>query len=297
MQRMGRARVFAIASALLFLSGCKKPAGDAPAPGASAAESTATGVRFTRKVQSAGNVALVESTLDMKMSVKTKQGQTQLENRQTSKRKRTVLKDNGRLITELRVSYLDGSSEQTDNGTKRKLATPLNGKTYLVKWDGKQTSVSSEAGKTATDDERENVLLYEYDVGKQADLASFIPDRPLRVGERFDATAPSVKPLFGLDADDRAEVERASFTFSGTRQEGKTALGVFDATVLLSHWPEGSDMKLRFAVSGKLSVDLETAWVRELTMEGPIVVSAAKNAPVELSGSGSFKTARHVKYE
>jgi hypothetical protein len=193
---------------------------------------------------------------------------------------------------------LEQKVEEELDGKKKELPASLKGKTYLVEWDGAERTVVYDGGGKPSSEEKDLVVEAEYDVGKHSDAALFIPDRPLRVGERFDANEATIRTLLGMDEGDKITIEKASFTFTGTKQEGAKAFGLFDLVLIVAHWPkETPDMRLRFETTGKLSVDVETSWTRDFSMEGPISLKIEdKAARVTTEGTGSIKQSGVAKY-
>jgi hypothetical protein len=286
----------------LGIASCKKPtpAGEKSVPAASG-EAEQTGVRFKRKLPSAGTTLVVDDTFEMHLDMKNaKGGVGTTANRETRKRKRTVKRANDQFVTQAAIEYLDHKTEEESDGKKKEIPSKVKGKKYLVEWDGSGTVVSYEGGGKVTDPEEKDLVAEgEWDIGQHGDLAAFIPDRPLKVGESFSADEKALRALLGVDKEDKITVEKATFTFSGTRQENGKTYGLFDAKLSVNAWSKKEDIELAFEVSGKLSVDLDTAWVRDFSLDGPVKVKSekSKDRPSEVQGTGTVKMSSLVKYE
>jgi hypothetical protein len=64
-------------------------------------------------------------------------------------------------------------------------------------------------------------------------------------------------------------------------------------------WSKAWDLTFVFEVNGKLSVELETAWLKDVSLEGPVKVKSdkSKDRPAEVEGTGTVKVSSFVKYD
>jgi hypothetical protein len=264
-------------AAFSFLVGCggaaanTPPAGSASEPGQKPASPSA-GVKFTKTPPSIGTVSVTrehnETRLEMDVTIDGKVQHSSNATVETIERRTEVLAvaaDGA--TTRIKVSYAANHRDDTSKGL---LASPVEGKTYVLEGHGDKlpSSVKDAAGNAASDAEASIVANDFKHLGRVDPVWRGLPDRPLVVGDSMDDMAK------GLLADDSKDgLEEVQIHFEGTGQVGGSPAGVFGMQLTGKVSPDSPRVKL----DGKFTLLVGSGWE---------VLSDA-TAPLEISQHGN----------
>jgi hypothetical protein len=102
-------------------------------------------------------------------------------------------------------------------------------------------------------------------------------------------TQALVRQLFDANDGDDVSIDKASFTFRGTKQDGQKKYGQFDVALKIAMTSKKDDMIMTMDLAGELSVDTVTSQLVDRTLKGPFTMKGiGKSARGELEGSGSM---------
>ena len=274
-----RASVFALAllaSTLLACKGVKdllEESSSAPppsaAPAAQAAPSAAAGalseVTFTKSVPKAGSKVKSESNLNLKFTFQSKVF------RSTEIGSVTVevqASDEFRITkAALDVKELF-STNQEGTGTEKKSVSPLAGSRFIVTRadDGKLSALDSSGNKVAqaqvTEIEKNYRSVFERDKSRE-----FLPNRPVKVGEKLTPSADAVLGLLGLKDDGSATVDGVEFILRSAADDKAT----FAVSLTLTQKIPGG-MRLRAKLEGTIDVRTRDTTFSNVSLRGPLTI-------------------------
>lgn len=122
-----------------------------------------------------------------------------------------------------------------------------------------------------------------------------LPDRPLRIGERFDCPR-ELLPRFDLALGMGLKIDRIELTLLRPRLQQGRPCALFAVTIHSgSEGPASLEVDTRFRVRGVLLIDLATGGERLFTVSGPLRVRGAQNnspTPFFIKGDGRLKLRR-----
>jgi hypothetical protein len=269
-----RSPLVASVLAFSFLVGCGGAAANTPgadsagAPKPDSASGSASGVRFSKKPPSVGSVSVSrehnETKLDMDITVDGKVQHSTNATIETIERRVEVLAvgPDG-AATRLKVSYAVNHQDDTSKGL---VASPVEGKTYVVEGHGDKSpsSVKDAAGNPASAAEAAVVANDFKHLGRLDPAWRGLPDRPLAAGDSMDEMA---KAMLADDASDG--LEDVQIHFEGPGEANGRPAGVFNMQLTGKVSPDSPRVKL----GGKFTLLLEN---------GREVVSDA-TAPLEIN--------------
>ena len=263
---------------------------------AGADSARAAGTRFEVRVPPKGSVREDETEQSMHLELVHRQGKGKRtlvqETLQRTKTRTTVLAATEEAITEKRVEYLEGSSEQRIGNRKQSIPNPLIGKTYVLRLSGGKLVATGQGGRTVTEYERERLVRDNPNLGKPSQFAALIPRRPIRVGEQL---SPDPRVLAAAFGKRDVEVNRAAFTLAGLREREDTRLGAFDVSLTIVETTEQTVNQTE--LEGTVVLQAATCWPEEIDLEGRVSVVGKPPNEAELRGSGTVRIQVRSTYE
>ena len=256
----------------------------------------AAGTLFEVRVPPKGSVREDETEQSMHLELVHGQGQRKRalvqETLQRAKTRTTVLAATDDAITQKRVEYLEGSSEQRIGDRVQRNPNPLIGKSYVLRLSGGQLVATGKGGQAVTDYERERLVRDNPNLGKPSQFAALIPRRPIRVGEQLSPDPRLLAAAFGKRD---VEVSRATFTLASLRKREGTQLGVFDVSLAIVETTEQTTNQT--ALQGTVVLQTATCWPEQTDLEGRISVVGKPPNEAKLRGNGTVRIQVRSTYE
>jgi hypothetical protein len=305
MFELKRSSLVALALVGAALLACKKNSSGTAATGSAelAAPETA-GVKFQKKVPGVGSKRVESSQNDLDFSIDFKRaGKTiaggRFKKNEVEKKRIEVTGINATSVTKVRVTYTEKYDEESrGNASPRKKPSPVAGKTYDVDSTGGKIEVTDEHDRPVPKRERDVVAKDWRSLGKPDKMAALIPDHPLVEGEKLPVSQDLVRDLFGSNDGDDTSIDKATFTFRGTKQDGQKTFGQFDVVLKIAMTSKKDDLIMSMDLGGKLSVDTAGSQLVDLTLKGPFTMKGvSRTAQGELEGSGSMNASASSRPE
>jgi hypothetical protein len=240
-----------------------------------------------RDVASAGDLAAIESNMDMSLTIRSmangQEGPSfSFENRETEQYTEEVLSVSKGDATGVRRSYtLAGSLETEPSGEKKVNVSPLQGKTVTIRRKGSQVDVTAAEGEL--DDKTRKDLRFALDNHGRR----FFPDRDVTPGDEWTVDPKVAARLF--DGAEQA-VLRGSFVEVVEHQGLRCARVRVNIDVSIRE--EGAPGPIRMNLEGDLYHALDLNRVLSLDVSGPVLMEGKieeDGVVVELRGRGTTR--------
>ncbi|MBX3184843.1 MAG: hypothetical protein KIT72_07650 [Polyangiaceae bacterium] len=251
--------------------------GVSPEPNVTAPAANAE-VTFQRRAPKAGTRGTVVRTIASKVTM---QNQTVRDNSRTEVVYTVKTSDEHRVLkADLDVKELYSTS-QTGTNAEKKTVSPLSGSVYTVTRsdDGKLSAQDSGGSKVASSLVKLITEEFSGIFDKNEDTA-FLPDRPLKLGEKFVPPNDALVKLFGAKDDGKTTFDGSEFIL---KEIGATDVTFTVSTTLTQKFPNG--LRLRMKLMGSLVFIPNGGWATSASFKGPLTVvdTAGKE-----KGSGDF---------
>jgi hypothetical protein len=263
---------FLLASALLACKGIGDLIGGAPsatsAPSAVpsvTAPAAPTEITFVKSVPKAGAKAKVETsgnvkfTLEGKVFRSTEVGSVGVEVQNSDEFRVTK--------AALDVKELF-STEQLGTGAEKKTVSPLSGSRFIVTRadDGKLSALDASGNKVKgvqmTQIEKHYKTVFERDKSRE-----FLPNRPVKIGEKLVPSADTVLALLGQKDDGSTSVDGVEFIL----RSASAGKATFDVSLTFTQ-KAGGGMRLRAKLAGSIDVRPEDSTILNITLRGPLTI-------------------------
>ncbi|HEY3497442.1 MAG TPA: hypothetical protein VGK73_22250 [Polyangiaceae bacterium] len=244
------------------------------APVASAAAAPATPaapseVTFTKAVPKAGAKVKSESNTNVKFTF---QGKVFRSTEVGSVAVDVQASDEFR-ITKAALDVKDlFSTNQEGTGTEKKSVSPLAGSRFIVTRadDGKLSALDSSGNKVAAaqigEIEKNYRSVFERDKSRE-----FLPNRPVKVGEKLTPSADAVLGLLGLKDDGSSTVDGVEFILKSAAEDKAT----FALSLTLTQKIPGG-LRLRAKLEGTLDVRPRDTTFSNVSLRGPLTILDAQ---------------------
>lgn len=260
---------------LVALSSCKdKPVGASADPASAAAPEAITIVVLPptagQKVRTARKNHM---TMKVAIDIGLARNKADIDDRDSSVEALEALAVEARTVTRAKVTFVEKTRVQSENGTEKSTPAPVVGKTYVLALVGGKPAVTDEGGKPVPAAEEELVLRTHRAFGKPRPSLDAFPKGPLRVGDEV----PSLKGAMQEQLSDAEEgADHPEFVVDSVKlasiEKGADPVAVFKIA-LTARTPDGS--KEPFAMSARL--------------EGTLKVRARDGAELGLDVRGPLK--------
>ncbi len=243
-----------------------------------AAVAPADEVTFERRAPKAGTRATLKRSSSSKVTL---QGQTI---RDTARMEAvyTVKASDEHRILKADVDVKDlFSTSQTGTNSEKKSVSPLSGSVYTVTRydDGKLGAMDSGGTKIAPSLVKLITEEFSSVFDKNEDTA-FLPNRPVKLGEKFVPPNDSLVKLFGGKDDGNTTFDGSEFIIKAI---GPTDVTFSVSTTMTQKLPNG--MRLRVKFMGSFVFIPKGGWATSATLKGPMtILDAAGNE----KGSGDY---------
>jgi hypothetical protein len=173
---------------------------------------------------------------------------------------------------------------QEGTGTEKKSVSPLAGSRYVVSRsdDGKLSALDSAGAQVAA--AQLKLLKDEFgNVFERSTVGEFLPERPVKLGEKLVPPSDAVIKMLGLKDDGKTLFDGIEFIL------GKVDGGVasFDVTMTMTQRLDAG-LRLRAKLKGQIDLKTDGTWLTRVDLKGPIEVldgSGATKATGELSAN------------
>lgn len=263
-------------------------------PAASQAPAAEKEIRFSRRVPKKDQVIVDENSMELTMSISVKQGdkvlsEANMRQGEVMKKKTTVLASDDWTVSRVRCEYQEKSStESADGGEQNKKVSVASGKTYIVSAKNGELEVTDVDGEAVTKKEREEVQKDHDDLGKPNRMADLLPDRPIAIGEKLTPPTNVIRSMM-KSGDDAMDIKDVSLTLKSVEGSGASRTAVFDMALTVGGAKKKGSPPIEMNLSGTLKLLVESTLPLEITLNGPISLSASEGgASVRAKGQAKF---------
>jgi hypothetical protein len=264
-----------------------EPAASAAPPAPSTtAPAAPTEIAFTKSVPKAGAKVKAETDSSVKFTF---QGKVF---RSTEKNSTTVEVQNS---DEFRITKaaLDVkelfSTSQEGTGSEKRSVSPLAGSRFIVTRadDGNLSALDSSGNKVAAAQIKEIEKNYR-SVFERDKSRAFLPNRPVKIGEKLIPSADDVLALLGVKDDGQSSVDGVEFILKSAAEDQAT----FAVSLTFTQKIPGG-LRLRAKLEGTIDVRPKDSSFANVSLRGPLTILDAQGndkGSGELSFSGSETT-------
>ncbi|HEX6765059.1 MAG TPA: hypothetical protein VF103_06265, partial [Polyangiaceae bacterium] len=160
------------------------------------------------------------------------------------------------------------STTQEGTGSEKKSVSPLAGSRFVVTRndDGKLSALDSGGSKVVggqrTELEKKFATVFERDKTRE-----FLPNRPVKVGEKFVPSADAVLSMLGIKDDGKSTVDGVEFILSGTTADKAS----FNVSLTFTQKLDGG-VRLRAKLEGTIDVRPKDSEVTNVSLKGPLTI-------------------------
>ncbi|HMJ12098.1 MAG TPA: hypothetical protein VK524_11825 [Polyangiaceae bacterium] len=241
----------------------KKEQTEATASAAASAPSAPSDVTFTRAVPKPGSKIAGERTTTMKFTMDGKVF------RETTNLDATLdvrASDDFR-ITKAALDVKDlNTVKQEGDGQEKRSVSPLAGSRYVITRsdDGKLSGLDSAGNKVPA--AQLKLIKDEFaSVFEKDQTAAFLPDRPLKPGERLSPASDALLKMLEIKDDGKTLIDGIEFTLTSATPERAS----FDVALTLTQ-NIVAGMRLRAKLKGKIDIRPEGTWLMGVDLKGPL---------------------------
>ncbi|MFO0588576.1 MAG: hypothetical protein U0441_13590 [Polyangiaceae bacterium] len=241
----------------------------------------------------------MDMTLSITMGAKSKELKMNMV--ESTTRQEEVLAVADKAVTKAKVTYVDKTKSQTEDGKEKKAKkNPLVGKTYILELKDGKLAITDEKGKKVPKAEEDQIRKDNSHFGKPDPFTSAIPTKPMEVGKPVPELSTAIQEQMAahdssnekdkLNVGD-VEVKLASIEGSGADQQG-----VFDVKLTLSSPKSGKNpFEMKIMMAGQLKVRAKDGWPTSFKASGPLEMGEA-GGKKGISGSGTLQLTFETTY-
>jgi hypothetical protein len=170
--------------------------------------------------------------------------------------------------------------EQDGTAAEKKTVSPLAGSKYVVSRadDGSLSALDSNGAKVPSSQMKLLKDEFGQSFEKNSD-AEFLPDRPIKLGEKLVPASDSVIKMLGVKDDGNITIDGVEFILKSANSERAS----FDSSLTFTQ--KISTMRLRAKLKGNIDLAPEGAWIVALDLKGPMTILDSAGAE---KGTGDF---------
>jgi hypothetical protein len=217
--------------------------------------------------------------------------------REAIEKRETVVAAGADAVTGLKVAYVKADEqEKGEDGQFQTTPKVVQGRTYLVRKEGKALVATDGEGQAAPVEEAEFLKQDYEDLGTPAKLGAFLHGRKVALGERLDLSGDAGREALHMKETD-FKVTAFALTLKAVRQAGALRCAVFDAELKLL-LKDGA-MELTMDPKGELVVTVDQCWPVTTTLAGPIKVTGQQTEGGDVTtmeGGGSLEVNFSYQY-
>ncbi len=279
--------VVVVVSALLACKSADKSSEQQQAAPVVAPAAPANEIVFQRMVPKAGS----RSSISRKTTSKFTMGSKTFRETSTLEATSTVKSSDEFRVTKASLEVKDlHTTSQEGSGTEKKSVSPLSGSTYVITRydDGKLGAVDTGGTQVAAatlkliGDEFKGVFEKNED-------GAFLPDRPVKLEEKFMPASDALLKLLGAKDDGKTTFDGAEFILK--RNDGASVS--FD-TIMTMTQDIGNGLRLRVKFKGNIDFKPFGTWVTGVDLKGPLSLLDKKG---DEKGSGDITVAIKQTFE
>jgi hypothetical protein len=267
---------FLLASSLLACKGVKDLIGGENAAGAVASASAAPAapaapneVTFVKGVPKAGTKLDQETRTNVKFTF---QGKVFRSTEDQKIQVEVQAADDFR-VTKAAIDVKElFSTTQEGTGSEKKSVSPLAGSRFVVTRndDGKLSALDSGGSKVVggqrTELEKKFATVFERDKTRE-----FLPNRPVKVGEKFIPSSDAVLSMLGQKDDGKSTVDGVEFILSSATADKAS----FNVSLTFTQKLDGG-VRLRAKLEGTIDVRPKDSEVTNVSLKGPLTILDAQ---------------------
>jgi hypothetical protein len=257
--------LLALITALFACKALKKEQAEPASSASAAAVSPPTDVKFTRAVPKPGTKITGGRTSTVKFTFN---GKVFRENTALDAALDVQASDDFR-ITKAALDIRDlNTVKQEGDGQEKRSVSPLAGSRFVVTRsdDGKLSALDSGGNKVPASQLKlikdEFATVFEKDT-----TGEFLPDRPLKPGERFSPPSDAVLKMLGIKDDGKTLMDGIEFTLASAAP----GVASFDVTMTMTQTIVAG-MRLRAKLKGKIDVRPDGSWLLNVDLKGPLEI-------------------------
>ncbi len=268
---------------IVALLACKLKRSGAPSHGAASSSGQTAAppseVTFKPKIPPPGTSSTVTRSLGLKLTM----GKNAYRQNTFEKFKLTVKAADDVRITKALLDIEEKyETKQEGVAAEKKTVSPLAGSKFIVSRDdaGKVTAIEPD-GTAATPSQ---VKLLEEDfagIFKKDTVGAFLPDRPLKLGEKLNPSASSLMQMMEMKDDGKTTVDGIEVIFTSVDGGNARFSMAFTLTLGLT-----GGLRLRAKLNGQLALQTATVWLVSAALSGPVTVLDGKG---DEKGRGDMK--------
>jgi hypothetical protein len=158
----------------------------------------------------------------------------------------------------------------TQDGTaaEKKTVSPLAGSRYVVTRgdDGKLSALDSNGSKVSASQLK--LIKDEFGSGFEKDeTGAFLPDRPLKIGEKLNPASDSVMKMLSIKDDGKTEFDGTEFIL----RTGTSDRAVFDVAMTMTQ-KLVAGLRLRAKLKGTIEIRPAGTWLLAVDLKGPMIL-------------------------
>jgi len=259
-------------------------------------------VAFTRAVPPVGATRLETGAIGMNLRIAVSINGKAVQNTDEAKReavekRETVVAAGADAVTGLKVAYVKADEqEKGEDGQFQTIPKIVQGRTYLVRKEGKALVVTDGEGQAAPAEEADFLRQDYDDLGAAPKLGAFLHGRKIALGERLDLSGDAGREALHMKESD-FKVQAFALTLKAVRQAGDRKCAVFDAELKLS-LKDGA-MELTMDPKGEMVVTVDQCWPVTTTLAGPIKVTGQQTEGGDVTtmeGGGAVQVSFSCQY-
>jgi hypothetical protein len=255
----------ALLTALLACKALKKEQTEPAASASAAPASPPTDVTFTRAVPKAGTKITGGRTSNVKFTFN---GKVFRENTALDAVLDVQGSDEFR-ITKAAIDVRDlNTVKQEGDGQEKRSVSSLAGSRFVVTRsdDGKLSAL--DAGGNKVPAAQLKLIKDEFaSVFERDTTGAFLPDRPLKIGERFSPPSDAVLKMLGIKDDGKTLMDGIEFTLASAAPDRAS----FDVNMTMTQ-TIALGMRLRAKLKGKIDVRPDGSWLVGVDLKGPLEI-------------------------
>jgi len=213
-----------------------------------------------------------------------------LDDRETTIEKSEVLGVDGKIVTKKKLTYVEKTKVQSENGKEKVATTPVLGKTYVLAMVAGKPTVTDEAGKSVPTEEEDVVLKSHRAFGKPDPMIDGMPEGAIRIGDDVPKLKKALQDNL-TDADDGKE--RPEFIVNEVKltgiEKGNEPTGVFSVKITVQTPKDSKDpFAMNATLTGTMKLRAKDGWLSGMELTGPLTLQG-KDPSLKVEGKGEMK--------
>lgn len=259
-------------------------------------------VKIVEKAPAVGTVVSVQKTTSMQMKLDIKFGdQAQKKSAQEDSKEvfeYTIQEVNAKAPTKVRVTYKSiDKTKREDQNPPEKETFGVVGKTYTVSFTDGALKIVDAQGQEPPVQDLEHIRKDFKSLGEADSFLKILPQRALKVGEKFDLTKELAQELFGGEekSTEGMDLSQSTVTLKAIKKVNGVDAAVFDLAMNIKG--EQGPLRLTMNLKGEVVVTVQGGHLIQAALQGPLEMNGGDGGPAVFKGSGkmSFGTTQSYK--